>query len=357
MLCWSNDSSAPSPDCASAARTRARRYSCKRRKLMRSSKSTWVWPGACSGRFQLWCGSMSSGLTMLGSGVFFGLAIDVLGTTLRQKPKYATRPPRAAPENSGLWESQLPGEPVGGRAAIPVGAVVGVVPPVLDDEQLDRPGDALREPLGVGRRHEPVLASGDDEDRAGDLRRGVLHRERLRVLARIGLGLAMAAHAERLAREEREILPDLLPLERAGDPDAGLDPLLVRGGARRVIAAQAHAPHRDSRGIQVGALLDPVARGLRRALVVAADRDVVLGLALSRPVDRENRDPARKKRLLVRVQLLLGRVQARRHDENGKLPRAGFSKHAVERLPLERYRDALARRPHQRQRVAVAGDG
>src|SRR5437667_742283 len=43
---------------------------------MRSSKSTWVWPGACSGRFQSWCGSMSSGRMIFGSAVFFSLAID-----------------------------------------------------------------------------------------------------------------------------------------------------------------------------------------------------------------------------------------------------------------------------------------
>ena len=60
MLCWSNESSAPSPDCASAARTRARRYSCSRRKSTRSSKSTCVRPGACSGRSQRCFGSMSS---------------------------------------------------------------------------------------------------------------------------------------------------------------------------------------------------------------------------------------------------------------------------------------------------------
>src|SRR5215467_5993439 len=209
MLCWSNDSRAPRPDCASAARTRARRYSCRRRKLMRSSKSTWVWPGAASGRFQLWCGSISSGLTMLGSADFFGLAIDILGTTLRQKPKYAMRP-RAGLENSGPCESQLPGEPVGGEAAIAVGAIVGVVPPVLDDEQLHRPRDALREALGVGRGHQPVLAPCDDEDRAGDLRRGVLHRQRRGFLQRLGLASRMAAHAEGLAREARQVLPYLL---------------------------------------------------------------------------------------------------------------------------------------------------
>jgi len=35
----------------SALRVRASRYSCNRRKSTRSSKSTCVWPGACSGRF------------------------------------------------------------------------------------------------------------------------------------------------------------------------------------------------------------------------------------------------------------------------------------------------------------------
>src|SRR5450755_2724819 len=29
-----------------------------------------MWPGACSGRVQSWCGSMSSGRTMVGSRVF-----------------------------------------------------------------------------------------------------------------------------------------------------------------------------------------------------------------------------------------------------------------------------------------------
>src|SRR5882672_9578906 len=88
MLCWSKDSSAPRPEPASAARTRARRYSCRRRKLTRSSKSTWVWPGAPIGRFQLWCGSISSGRTIVGSADFFGLAIYPR-TTLRSA-KYAT---------------------------------------------------------------------------------------------------------------------------------------------------------------------------------------------------------------------------------------------------------------------------
>src|SRR5689334_20004544 len=217
MLCWSKDSSAPSPDCASAERTRARRYSCRRRKLTRSSKSTWVCPGACSGRFQLWCGSMSSGFTMPGSADFFGLAIDVLGTTLQRKPKYATRPPRAAPEISGLRQPELSREPVGRQASITIGPVVGIVSAVLDDHQLHRTRDAPRQALGVRGGDEAVEPPGHDEDRAADLRCGVLHRQRRGVGERVGLGLAVAAHAKGLAREPRQVVPDLLPLERPGD--------------------------------------------------------------------------------------------------------------------------------------------
>src|SRR6267378_2870229 len=59
---------------------------------MRSSKSTWVCPGACSGRSQLWCGSMSSGRMIFGSAVFFGLTIDVFFPDhSMQNAKYATR--------------------------------------------------------------------------------------------------------------------------------------------------------------------------------------------------------------------------------------------------------------------------
>ena len=53
-------------------RTRAcEPVSCSRRKSTRSSKSTCLWPGACSGRSQRWRGSISSGLMMRGSTRLF----------------------------------------------------------------------------------------------------------------------------------------------------------------------------------------------------------------------------------------------------------------------------------------------
>src|SRR6186997_1025567 len=77
-------------------------------------------------------------------------------------------------------QSELPGQPVRGAAAVAVRAVVGIVPAVLDDHQLDRPGHRFRELLGVRCRHQPVLPAGHDEDRAGDARRRFLHRKRFR---------------------------------------------------------------------------------------------------------------------------------------------------------------------------------
>src|SRR6266550_3683403 len=84
MLCWSKQRSAPSPEGASACRTRARRYACRRRKSTRSSKSTCMRPGAWIGRSQLWRGSASPGVTTRGSTLFFfamtGLLVrDVAG--------------------------------------------------------------------------------------------------------------------------------------------------------------------------------------------------------------------------------------------------------------------------------------
>src|SRR6266487_1487203 len=182
------------------------------------------------------------------------------------------------PSNPG--QPQLPRKPVGCPASIAIGAIVGIVPAVLDDEQLYRTRDSLRQPLRMRSRHEPVLAPGHDEDRAGDFRRRVFHRQGRGVLQRVGLAYAMAAHAERLARQQRQSAPDFLPLERPRERDAGADAPLVCARARRVVAAEAHAPHGDLPRVEIRALLDPVAHRARGALVVAADRDLVLRLAL-----------------------------------------------------------------------------
>src|SRR6267143_4799290 len=167
-----------------------------------------------------------------------------------------------------FWQSEALRQPVGGAAAVAVRTVVGVVAAVLDHQQLDRPGHRFREHLGVRRGHQPVLASGDDEDRAGDVLRRVLQRE----CCGISLGFifirGMAARPERLARELRQAVPDLRPIERTRERDAGFEALLVGRGARRVVAAQAHAPDCNLFSIEIIALFDPIhdcAREIGRA--------------------------------------------------------------------------------------------
>src|SRR5712691_10304070 len=72
-----------------------------------------------------------------------------------------------------FWQTEALRQPVGRAAAVAVRTVVGVMAAVFDHQQLDRPGHRFREHLGVRCRHQSVLASGDDEDRAGDVLRRV----------------------------------------------------------------------------------------------------------------------------------------------------------------------------------------
>src|SRR6267378_2464546 len=251
-----------------------------------------------------------------------------------------------------FWQSEALRQPVGRAAAIAVRTVVGVVAAVLDHQQLDRPGHRFREHLGVRRRHQAVLASGDDEDRAGDVLRRVLQRQFCGISFGFIFIRGMAAQAESASGELWQPVPDLRPVERTRERDAGLEALLVGRGARRVVAAEAHAPDRDSFSIEIIALFDPIHNCARRALVVAADRDLVLGLALPRAVDRQRRHAAVEEGILIGMQLFLSGVQSRGHHHYG----AFAPQYAVESLALERYRYAFPRWPDQRQRVAIALD-
>src|SRR5712691_1324859 len=216
-----------------------------------------------------------------------------------------------------FWQSEALRQPVGGAAAVAVRTVVGVVAAVLDHQQLDRPGHRFREHLGVRRGHQPVLASGDDEDRAGDVLRRVLQRQFCGIFFCIIFICGMAAQTECASGELWQPVPDLRPVEGTRERDAGFEALLVRRGARRVVAAQAHTPDRDSFSIEIIALFYPIHDCARRALVIAADRDLVLRLALPRAVDRQHRDAAIEERVLVGVQLFLGRIEAGSHYYHG----------------------------------------
>src|SRR5467141_3556126 len=127
----------------------------------------------------------------------------------------------------------------------------------------------------------------------------------------------MAAQAEGASGELWQPIPDLRPVERARERDAGLEALLVGRGARRIVAAEAHAPDRDSLSIEIIALFDPIHDCARRALVVAADRYLVLRLALPRAVDRQRRHAAVEEGIHVGMQLFFSGFQSRRHHYYG----------------------------------------
>src|SRR5438094_8388573 len=115
----------------------------------------------------------------------------------------------------------------------------------------------------------------------------------------------MAAQAERASGELWQPIPDLRPVERAQERDAGLEALLVGRRPRRVVAAQAYAPDRDSFSIEIIALFYPIHDCARRTPVAAADRDLVLRLALPRAVDRQHRDATNEERVPPAVQLFI----------------------------------------------------
>ena len=112
----------------------------------------------------------------------------------------------------------------------------------------------------------------------------------------------------------------------------------MRGRPGRVVAAKTYAPDGDVLGVEVSSVFDPVAHRFRRALVVAADRYLILGFALSGPIDGERRHAAGEEWFFVRMQLLFGGVEPRRHDDHG----TRAAQYAENGFALERDGDAFA---------------
>src|SRR5258707_15812210 len=100
---------------------------------------------------------------------------------------------------------------------------------------------------------------------------------------RLVLRGAMAAHAKGFARQLRQAVPVSFPVVRPAEREAGLDALLERRRARRVIAAEADAPQADARGVEIAPRHHGIDHRLHGDLVVAADRKIVFALALPRP--------------------------------------------------------------------------
>src|SRR5262245_4471216 len=180
---------------------------------------------------------------------------------------------------------QLLRHPVGGGGPPAVGAVVGDVIAVLDDQELDRAFHLARQAVGILTRDDAVEPPVHDEGRASDALRDALERQRRGMAPRIVRLGATAADAERLARQLRQAVPRLRPDEGPAQGHARLDALLEGGGARRIVAAEAHTPHADASSIEIAALLHGFDHRRHRDLVVAADGEVVLAFVLARPVE------------------------------------------------------------------------
>src|SRR6267143_3476072 len=259
MLCWSNERSAPRPELESAARTRARRYPCSLRKSTRSSKSTCVRPGACSGRSQRCPGSMSSGRTIFGSGCRLLLAME--NSSSRQ------------------FYNELAGDkldwPPDSRRRFTVAGVLGALhlhaepgkerpPPALCGGDLDRLGDAGgTDPAGLELHAQP------DETRQRIVARGTL-RPAGQVLGVSGL------LAARLASQG---------LER-----------------RAVIELQARGTHRAARQLRAGKQI--AAAGARQLRLGAAELGLCGGRVAREVIALERFEG------LPRIRLPIGRQRA-----------------------------------------------
>src|SRR5258706_2611047 len=190
------------------------------------------------------------------------------------------------PKTLDLRQSEVRGHRVGGAQPVAVGPVVGDVIAVFDDQELHRPGDLGGDPLRILPRDQAILLAGDEEERAFDLLRRVLQREGARVLARFVHRAQVASHAEGLARELRQGVENRAPVVRTRETNARTNALLVSGGARRVIAADADTTEADARCIEIAAAGGPIDDRCRRDFVVAANRKAVFGFALTRTVDQ-----------------------------------------------------------------------
>src|SRR5581483_2068250 len=104
----------------------------------------------------------------------------------------------------------------------------------------------------------------------------------------------------------------------------------------------ADAPEADAAGIDIAAPGDPVEDGGDGLLIFGPDADLVFGLALARPVDRQGREPTIEEDLLVGAHLLLRRIEPHQHDHERRVRMAARAAELAHQLPaFEGNRDAL----------------
>jgi hypothetical protein len=156
---------------------------------------------------------------------------------------------------------------------------------------------------------------------------------------------AVRAHAERFDVDDRPPVEVCHALIRAGQRDARLDAFFEACGARRVIAAERHAPDADAAAVDVAARLQVIDDCLHGLFVFRADWQIEFRLTLARPIEGERREPAPEEAVLVVVHLLLRRVESHAHDDDrGLRDSSRLAQVAIERRSLVGNRDALARR-------------
>ncbi len=166
----------------------------------------------------------------------------------------------------------------------------------------------------------------------------------------------VASHAEGFARELRQGVENRAPIVRTRETNARTNALLVSGGARAVIAAEADTPEADARCIEIAAAGDPIDDRCRRDFVVAANRKAVFGFALTRTVDQQRGHAAREERQLVGFELFLGGVEPGNHhdDRRARGGTRGPTQDPSEVIAFKGNLDALARRAQVRQRKPAA---
>lgn len=172
------------------------------------------------------------------------------------------------------------------------------------------------------------------------------------------LGRRVRAYDVGHAVQPRTLLPGVEHPVRARERHARTDAGLERRSAHDEVAAEAPTPQADATTVDVVACLEQVDDGPHGDLVVMPERQVVLGLALPGPIEREGRDAARQQRRLVRSGLLLRRVEPR-HQQHHRwtLDLNGAPQHARERRVAERHEHPLPRRGQPREGAGVQLDG
>src|SRR4051812_18168587 len=147
--------------------------------------------------------SFSARMRAIVSDALPGETPETRRTVFEGKPCASARPDASSTTANAalrMIDSQPRRHPVRAARTVAVRAIVGDVVAVLDHEELDRPFRVGGDALGMLPRDEAVLLAGDEEKRAFDALRSVLHRERARMLLRVVHGALVAAYAKRFLR-------------------------------------------------------------------------------------------------------------------------------------------------------------